>query len=102
MNTYGYEKMYLEKDLIEDKLYQTTTINGKIFTVLFSTFTHKIHPFYDGNGRKSSILFTKNHEIMKLIDKEENLKTNNIKWIFWNVKWIVLNAQSLQKPIILQ
>ena len=79
MNIYGYEKMYLEKDLIEDKLYQTTTINGKIFTVLFRTFTHKIHSFYDGNGRKFSILFTKNHEIMKLIDKEENLKTNNIK-----------------------
>ena len=79
MNTYGYEKMYLEKDLIEDKLYQTTTINGKIFTVLFSTFTRKIHSFYDGNGRKFSILFIKNHEIMKLIDKEENLKTNSIK-----------------------
>ena len=79
MNIYGYEKMYLEKDLIEDKLYQTTTINGKIFTVLFSTFTHKIHSFYDGNGRKFSILFIKNHEIMKLIDKEENLKTNSIK-----------------------
>ena len=79
MNIYGYEKMYLEKDLIEDKLYQTTTINGKIFTVLFSTSTHKIHSFYDGNGRKFSILFIKNHEIMKLIDKEENLKTNNIK-----------------------
>ena len=79
MNIYGYEKMYLEKDLIEDKLYQTTTINGKIFTVLFSTFIHKIHSFYDGNGRKFSILFIKNHEIMKLIDKEENLKTNNIK-----------------------
>ena len=71
--------MYLEKDLIEDKLYQTTTINGKIFTVLFSTFTRKIHSFYDGNGRKFSILFIKNHEIMKLIDKEENLKTNSIK-----------------------
>ena len=79
MNIYGYEKMYLEKDLIEDKLYQTTTINGKIFTVLFSTFTRKIHSFYDGNGRKFSILFIKNHEIMKLIDKEENLKTNSIK-----------------------
>ena len=78
MNIYGYEKMYLEKDLIEDKLYQTITINGKIFTVLFSTFTRKIHSFYDGNGRKFSILFIKNHEIMKLIDKEENLKTNNI------------------------
>ena len=39
MNTYGYEKMYMEKDLIEDKLYQTTPINGKIFTV-FSVHLH--------------------------------------------------------------
>ena len=51
MNTYGYDKMYMEKDLIEDKLYQTTPFNGKIFTVLFSTFIHKIHSFYDGNGK---------------------------------------------------
>ena len=43
--TYGYEKMYMDKDLIEYKLYQ-----------LIDQLINDMYPFYDGNGTTCNIL----------------------------------------------
>ena len=67
----------LEKDLLEDKPYQIIDQfnERKIRTVLkfYLVFLSKIHPFYNGNGRTSKILFGNDNEITKLISKT-NLK----------------------------
>ena len=42
---YGYEKMYMDKDLIEYKLYQ-----------LIDQLINDMYPFYDGNGTTCNIL----------------------------------------------
>ena len=58
-NPYGYEKMYMVRDSIEDKLCQLIDQFNK------RKITHKdfhlqllenIHPFYDGNGITCKIL----------------------------------------------
>ena len=57
---YGFHKMYIDKELIEDKLYQITDQfnERKISTTRFySILLNKIHAFYDGNGRACKILF---------------------------------------------
>ena len=52
--------MYMDKDLIEDKLYQLVDqfserkTHHRAFT---STLLNHIQPFYDGNGRTFKILF---------------------------------------------
>ena len=52
--------MYMDKDLIEDKLYQLVDqfseqkTNHRAFT---STLLNHIQPFYDGNGRTFKIWF---------------------------------------------
>ena len=51
---YGFDKMYMDKELIEDKLYQIKVQfnERKIMSAQFySILLNKIHPFYDGNGR---------------------------------------------------
>ena len=51
---YGFDKMYLDKDLIEDKLYRIMDqfIEREITPVKFySKIFSEIHPFFDGNGR---------------------------------------------------
>ena len=51
---YGYDKMYMDKDLTEDKLYllidkfHERKINHKDF---YSKLIDNIHPFYDENGK---------------------------------------------------
>ena len=56
----GYEKMYMDKDLIENKLCQLVdqfnerAINHRYF---YSTVLTNIHLFCDGNGRTCNILF---------------------------------------------
>ena len=89
----------MDKDLIEDKLYQIMYQFSKRKNTplkLYSVIIHKIHPFYDGNGRICRILFANDDNIMKLIDERKNEKNNNIKQIL-----IVLNTQSLQKATLL-
>ena len=56
----GNDKMYMGKDLIEDKLYQLVhqfnerRINHRDF---YSTLPNNRHLFYDGNGKICKILF---------------------------------------------
>ena len=56
---YRFVKMYMDKELIEDELYQIIDHiqweKNYIYKVLFNTF--KIHLFYDGNGRMCKVLF---------------------------------------------
>ena len=57
--SYGLDEMYMDKELIEDKLYQIIDqFNGRkiISTKFYSILLNKIHPFYDGNGRTCKIL----------------------------------------------
>ena len=49
---YGFDKVYVDKELIEDKLYQTIDqfSERKITsTKFYSILLNKIHSFYDGN-----------------------------------------------------
>ena len=60
---YGYDKMYIDKDLIEDELYELIDqfnerkINDRDFCL---ALLNNIHPFYDGNGRTCKKLFVAN------------------------------------------
>ena len=60
---YGYDKMYMYKDLVEDKLYELidqfseTKINHRDF---YFALLDNIHPFYDGNGRTCKMSFVAN------------------------------------------
>ena len=77
--------------------------------VFYSIIPSKIHPFYDGNGKTSKVLFANDAEIMKLIDETESIKiaesqeserngkTNKKKLVF-----IVSNAESMQAKMILK
>ena len=64
---YGFDKMYMDKELIEDKLYQIIDqLNERKITStkFYSILLNKIHPFYDGNGRTYNILFA-NDDIIR-------------------------------------
>ena len=70
----GYDKMYVNKDLIEDKLYEIITqFNVKKITPteLYSILLNEIHPFYDGNSRTCKILFASDYKI-NLVHKFKN------------------------------
>ena len=60
VKTYGYDKVYMDKELIEDKLYQLKDqsderkINHRNF---YFALLDNIHPFYDINGRNCKIFF---------------------------------------------
>ena len=57
------DKMYMDKDLIEDKLYQLIDqFNERKINHRDSYFVllDNIHPFYDGNARTCKILFVSN------------------------------------------
>ena len=67
---YGFDRMYMDKWLIENKLYQLINqFNEKKITStkFYSILLHKIHPFYDGSGRTYNILFTNDHVIRQNI-----------------------------------
>ena len=54
VKTYGFDKMYTDKEWIENKLYQIIDqfSERKITsTKLYWIILNKIHPFYDRNGR---------------------------------------------------
>ena len=70
-----FDKVFMEKDLIEVKLYQIIDRfnNKKITSVKFySIHPSKVHPFYDENGRTYKILFANNDKTTKLIDWTKN------------------------------
>ena len=62
---YGCDKNYMDKDLVENKLYQLRRITPVKF---YSVLLNKIHPLYDGNRRTCKILFVNYDKIIKLID----------------------------------
>ena len=60
INLYGFDKMYMDKELIEDKFYQIIDqFNEKKITStkFYSILLNKINSFYDGNDRTCKILF---------------------------------------------
>ena len=64
--SYGLDKIYMDKDLIEDKLYQIIDqFNERKITPLkfYSILLNEMHPFYDGNGRTCEILFANDDKI---------------------------------------
>ena len=61
---YGFDNMFITKDLIEDKLFQIMhqfnhkNTPAKFYSILYTKYMlYKIHPFYDVNNRTSNILF---------------------------------------------
>ena len=72
-NVNGFGKMYMDKDLIEGRLYQITDqFNVRKITPVI--LLNKIHKFYNGNGRTCNILFAnddKTNFLMK--QKSKNL-----------------------------
>ena len=61
--------MYMDKELIEDKLYQIIDqFNEREITStkFYSILLNKIHPFYDGSGRTCEMLFA-NDDIIRQI-----------------------------------
>ena len=64
---YGFDKMYMDENLIKDKLYQIIEqlLERKIILTKFhSIHLNKMHTFYDGNGRTCIILFA-NDDIIR-------------------------------------
>ena len=67
---YGFNKMYMDKELIEDKLHQIIDqFNERKITStkLYSILINKIHQFYDGNGRTCKMLFANDDTIRQNI-----------------------------------
>ena len=67
LKAYGFHKMYVDKEVIEDKFYQIihqfierNIISKKFYSILLN----KIHPFYDGNGKTCKMLFA-NDDIIR-------------------------------------
>ena len=57
-----YDKMYVDRDLIEDKMHQLIDQfnERQMIHNFYSELFENIHPFYDGNGRTFKILFVSN------------------------------------------
>ena len=67
---YGFDKMYMDKELMEDKLYQIIDQFNEIkitSTKFYSIIVNKIHPFYDGNFKLCMILFANEDSIRRKI-----------------------------------
>ena len=57
---HGFYQVYMDKELIQDKLYQIIDqFNERKITStkFYSILLNKIHLFYDGNGRACKMLF---------------------------------------------
>ena len=70
---YGFDKMYMDKEFIEDKLYQIINhFNERKITskTLHSILLNKMHPFYDRNDIACKSLFA-NDDIIR-----HNIQTN--------------------------
>ena len=61
----------MDKDLIEVyrsfTKYKINAMKGKLCLKIFIPFPNKIHQFYDGNGRTSTVLFANGNKIIKFI-----------------------------------
>ena len=74
---YGFDKMHMDKELIEDKLYQIIDLfNEKTITStkVYSILLNKRHPFYDENGATCKILFANDDIIRQNIYTNSNYK----------------------------
>ena len=72
---YGVDKMYMSKDIAEDKLYKIIDQFNERKTIpikFYSILPNIIHWVYDRNGKTSKILFVSHGEIIKLIDETKN------------------------------
>ena len=63
---YEFDKMYMDKDQIENKLYE-------IIDEFNLIFINETRPFYDGIGITCKILFANDDEIIKLIDEKKKI-----------------------------
>ena len=64
---YGFDKIYMDKELIEDKLYQIIDQSSerKITSIKFySILLNKTQAFYDENGTTWEIMFA-NHDTIR-------------------------------------
>ena len=92
VNPYGFDKMYMNKELIEDKLYQIIDqFNEKKITStkFYSILWNKMHPFYDENVRTCKMLLA-NDDIIRqnnYIDKFV-LYIKQCYCIYWSVEKI--------------
>ena len=69
--------MYIDKDILEDKIYQTKhQFNGKKITPVrcYTILLNKIHPFFDGKGRTCKILCTNDDKIINLSTEQKSKK----------------------------
>ena len=60
---YGFNKIYMDKELVEDKLFETMDQYNErktIPTKFFSILLNNINPFYNGSSRTCKILFANN------------------------------------------
>ena len=67
---YEFDRMYIDKKLIEDQLYQIKyQFNEKktTSTKFYSIPLNKMHPLYDGNSRTCNILFANDDVIRQNI-----------------------------------
>ena len=67
---YGFDKMYMHKELIEDKLYQITDQLNERKNYIYKVYAillNRIHLFYDGNARTCNILFANDDNIRQNI-----------------------------------
>ena len=63
---FGFDKVYIDKELIEDKFYQIIfqLKERKITSTKFnSILLNKTYPFYDWNGKMCKILFVNDYTI---------------------------------------
>ena len=60
----GFDKMYMKKDLIEEKFYQIIDqFNERKITPTTLKCTPKIHSFYNGNDKMYEVLFANDDKI---------------------------------------
>ena len=68
--SHGFDKVHIEKDLIEDRFYQITDqFSEKKITPakFYLIFLQEIHSFYNGNGNLCQVLFANDYEINLLV-----------------------------------
>ena len=70
-----FDEIYMDKHIIEDKLYRIIDqLNEKKTKPVhfYSIFLNEIRSVFDVNGRTLKILFANDNEIFKVIDETKN------------------------------